>query len=219
MAKVIIFGVSDLAELAHFYLTNDSEHEVVAFTVHEKYLPNEGTFKSLPVVSFEKIHFQFDPSQYFFLAPLVPKKMNILRKEIYDQIKSVGYRFVNYISSQATVLSNRIGENCFILEDNTIQPFTNIGNNVVLWSGNHIGHHSTIRDHIFITSHVVISGHCTIDNYCYLGVNSTLRDGITLAEGTFIAMGASITKSTKPWSVHKGNPSTESTISSKDLRF
>ena len=30
MAKVIIFGTRDLAELAHFYLSTDSIHEVVA---------------------------------------------------------------------------------------------------------------------------------------------------------------------------------------------
>jgi len=31
-----------------------------------------------------------------------------------------------------------------------------IGNNVTLWSGNHIGHDAMIDDHGFITSHVVI---------------------------------------------------------------
>ena len=30
MHKVIIYGTRDLAELAHFYLTSDSEYEVVA---------------------------------------------------------------------------------------------------------------------------------------------------------------------------------------------
>ncbi len=34
MAKVIIFGVQDFAQLAKFYLQHDSEHEVVAFSVH-----------------------------------------------------------------------------------------------------------------------------------------------------------------------------------------
>ena len=38
MAKIIIFGNSDLSELAHYYFTHDSVHEVVAFSVNEKYL-------------------------------------------------------------------------------------------------------------------------------------------------------------------------------------
>jgi hypothetical protein len=35
MSRVIVFGLRDFASLAHFYLTHDPEHEVVAFTVTE----------------------------------------------------------------------------------------------------------------------------------------------------------------------------------------
>ena len=124
---------------------------------------------------------------------------------------------ISYISSKATVCHNQIGDNCFILEDNTLQPFTKIGNNVVLWSGNHIGHHSVIEDHVMFTSHVVMSGHCKIEKYSTLGVNSTIRDGVTIAEGTFVAMGACIIKSTEPWSMYKGNPAVKSERSSKEI--
>ena len=41
MSKVVIFGILDLAELAHWYLENDSEHEVVAFTVHQSFIKNK----------------------------------------------------------------------------------------------------------------------------------------------------------------------------------
>ena len=38
----------------------------------------------------------------------------------------------------------------------------------MLWSGNHIGHHTTIDDHCFITSHVVISGNVNVMAYSLL---------------------------------------------------
>lgn len=69
----------------------------------------------------------------------------------------------------------KIGENCFIFEDNTIQPFVTIGDNRVLWSGNHVGHNPTVGDHVFVTSQVVISGACTIGDNSFLGVNATIR--------------------------------------------
>ena len=72
------------------------------------------------------------------------KNLNRIREKIYNEGKKKGYDFYSYVSPKATVLTNKIGENCFILEDNTIQPFVEIGNNCVLWSGNHIGHHSKI---------------------------------------------------------------------------
>jgi sugar O-acyltransferase (sialic acid O-acetyltransferase NeuD family) len=206
MAKIIIFGVLDTAELAHFYLTHDSEHEVVAFTVNREYL-NDTSFKGLPVVAFEDVQTLFPPSDYHFFAPMTGRTMNRNREKVYNEAKAKGYRFISYVSSKATTFGNQIGENCFILEDNTIQPFTTIGNNVVLWSGNHIGHHGRIDDHVFFTSHVVMSGHCHIQSHCFFGVNSTIRDYLTLAQGTLLSMASALTKSTtEPWGVYVGNP-------------
>jgi sugar O-acyltransferase (sialic acid O-acetyltransferase NeuD family) len=132
--------------------------------------------------------------------------MNTLRKNIYEEGKLKGYKFISYISSKATLFDNKIGENCFILEDNTIQPFTEIGDNVILWSGNHIGHHSKIDNHVFFTSHVVLSGHCHVKERAWFGVNSTIRDGITIGEGSLIAMGSLITKTTEDNSFYMGIP-------------
>ena len=206
MAKVVIFGLMDTAELAYYYLTHDSEHEVVAFTVSKEYKDRE-TFKGLPVVDFENVETQYPPDRYQLFAPMTAKSMNQLREKIYLEGKTKGYSYISYVSSKATVCDNEIGENCFILEDNTLQPFTKIGNNVVLWSGNHIGHHGEIKDHVFFTSHVVLSGHCVVETHCFFGVNATIRDYSHIKKGTLVAMGASITKQeTEEWGVYVGNP-------------
>ena len=148
---------------------------------------------------------------------MAPNKMNRQRADVYQQIKDKGYKMISYVSSKATVFNNKIGDNCFILEDNTIQPFTEIGNDVTLWSGNHIGHHGIIKDHVMFTSHVVLSGHCIVEPFSFFGVNATIRDGLTIAEGTFVAMAACITKNTEPWSMYKGNPAIKSELSTKSL--
>lgn len=220
MAKVIIFGTQDFAQLGRFYLQHDSNHEVVAFCVNEQYLPESGMFEGLPVLAFEKIERNYPPAEFRFFAPMSPKGMNRLRASVYNEIKDKGYELISYISSKATVFPGaQIGDNCFILEDNTIQPFTTIGNNAVLWSGNHIGHHCTIKDHISFTSHVVLSGHCVVEPYAFFGVNATIRDGVHIAAGTFVAMAAAITRDTEPWGVYKGNPAKKGEVLSKDLNF
>ena len=220
MAKVIIFGVQDFAQLARFYLQHDSEHEVVGFCVNAQYLPEGRMFEGLPVIGFEDVERTHPPAEFRFFAPMSPKGMNRLRESVYNEIKAKGYEMISYISSQATVFPGaQIGDNCFILEDNTIQPFTTIGNSAVLWSGNHIGHHCTIKDHVSFTSHVVLSGHCVVEPYAFFGVNATIRDGIHIAEGTFVAMAAAITRDTEPWGVYKGNPAKKGEVLSKDLQF
>jgi len=204
-SRIVIFGTLDTAELAHWYLENDSPYSVAAFTVNKEYMDRD-TFKDRPVVPFEELEQHYPPSEYRLFAPMTGVKMNNVRKKIYEEGKAKGYDFISYVSSKATVCDNEIGENCFILEDNTLQPFTKIGNNVVMWSGNHIGHHGIIENHVFFTSHVVLSGHCHVKERAWFGVNSTIRDYTTIGEGSLIGMGALITKDTEPNGLYIGAP-------------
>jgi sugar O-acyltransferase (sialic acid O-acetyltransferase NeuD family) len=220
MAKVIIFGLEDFAQLAHFYLQHDSEHEVVAFSVNEQYLPADKEFNGLPIVGFEDIESRYPASEFSFFAPMSHRRMNRLRESVYLQIKSKGYSLISYVSSKATVFPGaKIGDNCFILEDNTIQPFTEIGNDVMLWSGNHLGHHGLIKDHVLFTSHVVLSGHCIVEPYSFFGVNAAIRNGVRIAEGSFIAMSASVVKDTEPWGVYKGIPAKKGEVPSHQIEY
>ncbi len=200
--QTLIFGNRDAAALARFYLTEDSEFNVVAFVVDGDYL-KEKTFESLPIIPFEEINTIYPPRNFNIIIPILD---NRLRKIKYQECKKMGYNIINYVSSKATIWSPIQGENCFILEDNTIQPFVSIGNNIIMWSGNHIGHHSKIEDNVFISSHVVISGHCTIEDSCWLGVNSTIRDGITIKNNTIIGMGSCVTKDAIANKTYFGNP-------------
>jgi sugar O-acyltransferase (sialic acid O-acetyltransferase NeuD family) len=196
MSQLIIFGAGDIARLAHYYFTRDSEHEVVAFTVDQKYREAD-TFLDLPLVSFEEVTSRYPPGEYKMFVALSYARMNKLREEKYRAAKEKGYELVSYVSSRCSFLTDHpVGDNCFILEDNTIQPFVRIGNNVTLWSGNHIGHDAVIHDHCFLASHIVVSGYVEIGNNCFIGVNATLRNSITIAPETLIGAGAVIMKDT-----------------------
>lgn len=186
---LVIFGAGDIAELADFYFTRDSAYEVVAFAVDAAYLSAD-TCKGRPVVAFEEIAQRYAAATHDVFVALSYAKLNLVRKEKYLATKAKGYRLASYVSSRATVLTEEpIGDNCFILEDNTVQPFVRIGNNVTLWSGNHIGHHSTIGDHTFIASHVVVSGGVEIGEQCFIGVNATLRDHIRIGDRCVVGAG------------------------------
>jgi len=196
MARVVIFGAGDIGRLACVYLTRDSEHEVVAFAVDAGFRRVDELL-GLPVLDFDEACRRFPPETYAMFVALSYGHMNRDRAGKYEAIKNIGYRLVSYVSSRCTFLSDEpVGDNCFILEDNTIQPFVKIGSNVTLWSGNHIGHDSVIGDHCFLTSHVVVSGNVRVGAYSFIGVNATLRNSITLAPATLVGAGAVIMKDT-----------------------
>lgn len=193
MAKIIIYGTGLIAEVAHFYFSRDTDHQIACFTNAGSFI-KETSFQSLPVEPFENIGADFPPEHYDMFIAIGYVKTNQIRQQRYAEAKAKGYRLATYISPRATYYGTLVGDNCFILENNVIQPFVTIGNNVTLWSGNHIGHHSVIENHCFISSHVVVSGSCHIEENCFLGVNCTLRDNIRVGKLSVIGSGATVMK-------------------------
>lgn len=208
MAKkpLILFGTAEIAELAKFYFEHDSDYQVAAFTVDDEYVTSD-TFQGLPVIPFSELARHYPPDQVEMHVALSYVRLNQLRQEKYEQAKRAGYRLASYVCSKSVTWPDlSIGDNCFILENQTIQPTVKIGNNVMLWSGNHLGHGSVFGDHTYVASHAVISGHCRIGQRCFFGVNVTLRDFCTIGDDVFIAMDASITKDIPSGAVVLGTP-------------
>lgn len=206
MAKIVIIGDGETAELAYEYFTYDSAHEVVAFSVEREYAKKNELF-GLPVVDFEDVQNRYSPAEFSAFVAISYTQLNRVRERLYRETKGKGYSIVSYVSSKAFVWRNvEIGENCFVLENNVIQYAVKLGNNVVLWSGNHIGHQTVIHDNVFISSHVVVSGYCQVGANCFLGVNSSIANNINIAEDCLIGMAAVIHKDTEPGKVYVGNP-------------
>ena len=200
MARLIVFGTGGLAQVARFYFERDSPHEVVGFTVDE---PQAAGFEGLPLVAFSEVAECFPPDGHAMFVAVGYRQVNRMRAELCGRARALGYELVSYVSSKATHWGDtRIGDNCFVLEDNTIQPFVSLGDGVVLWSGNHIGHHASIGDYCFVTSHVVISGYTRVGDYSFIGVNATLRDDITIGRANVIGAGAIIMRSTADGEVY-----------------
>ncbi len=211
--KLIIVGDSAFAEIAHEYFDVDSDYEVVAFSVERSFLKCEKK-RGLPVVPFEELETRFDPATHEVYVAATYTQLNRLRTRLAATAKSKGYRLASYVSSRAFVWRNvELGEHCFIFEDNTIQPFVKIGNNVVLWSGNHVGHHSVVHDNCFIASHAVISGFCDIGRNTFIGVNATLSNNVTIGENNWIGIGVTIVRDTGSDQLFKGEHSEPAKIS------
>lgn len=204
--KLVLFGDSAFAEIAYEYFTYDSEYEVVAFTVSKEYLKKESLF-GLPIVAFEEIIMLYPPANYDMHIALVYNSLNRVRRQFYLEAKSKGYNLANYVSTRSYVWRNvDIGDNVFIFEDNTIQPFVKIGSNNVFWSGNHIGHHSVIGSHNFISSHVVVSGFCNIGNNNFFGVNSTIGNNLNVGSDCLIGSFVHIVKHVSDGALMRGIP-------------
>jgi sugar O-acyltransferase (sialic acid O-acetyltransferase NeuD family) len=215
--SVVIFGESQFARLAYVYLTEDSPYDVEAFTAHERYIRDRDLFGK-NVIPFEIVTEVYPPDKFAMFVAVGYTRVNRLREEIYTQCKQNGYKLISYISSKAVHWNHiELGDNCFIYGAPVIQPFTKIGNDVVI-GGASIGHDAIIEDHCYIASHAVIAGNVTLGAYSFVGINASIRDGLTVAPECIIGAGAVILRDTRRREVSPGVDSKPLAISSAELK-
>jgi len=208
MKKLVIFGAGEVGALARFYFDADSQYEVVGFSSDDEFVTSD-KFEGLPLVPFSNLTKAFGPDKVDVHVGLSYKKLNQIRAEKYYAVKKIGYKLASYVCSKSVYWQDlSIGDNCFILENQTIQPNVKIGNNVMIWSGNHLGHSVDIKDHCYISSHVVIAGHAVIGERSFLGINSAVKDFVKIGPDTFVTMGACVTRDVENGSVVIGQAGT-----------
>jgi sugar O-acyltransferase (sialic acid O-acetyltransferase NeuD family) len=218
MEKLVIFGAGQIAEVAHYYFTEDSAYAVAGFAVDADYL-EAAEVLGRPVVAFEDAEQHFPPEDHAMFVAMGYGGVNANRAAKVGEARAKGYRLAHYVSTRAEVWTGfEARDNQFILEHNTIQPYVAIGENTTLWSGNHIGHHTRIGDNVFIASHVVVSGSVAIGDNCFLGVNSTVRDNIEIGRACVLGAGALVVKDAPDNTVYPASASEPSKVPSNRLR-
>ena len=195
--KVVIFGVSDFASQVSFYLKNDSDFEIVAYTVDAEYNKTK-TFLDLPVVDFEDVQTIYPPTEYAMFVAIGYHKLNSTRETRFHEAKAKGYQLISYICSRNSYWNDlQVGENCFIMEGNIFMQHVKIADNVIIAIGNKIGHDSIIEENCFITSNVMMGGFCIIKKNSFIGLSAVIKDKTTIGERNILGAGSILLKNTK----------------------
>lgn len=217
--KLVIFGITELAQLAHFYYTHDSDYEVVAFVLDGNYI-KENVFLGLPVVAFEDVETQYPPNEYAMYIAIGYTNLSELRKIKFYKAKEKGYTLASYVSSKSTTWPGlKVGENTFIMEDNTIMPFCEIGSNILIFVNNILSHHTIFKDHITITSHCAIGGNSVVEEQAFFGLNCTTRSNLNIGKGAIIGAAANVLNHVEAYSVMLGNPAKKIDKDSRDIKI
>ena len=216
MKKIIIFGTGELAQRIFYYL-QDSDDQVVAFCANKSKIDKEELL-GLPIITFENIEEKFPPSEFSMFIALAYSEMNKKRTKFFEEAKSKGYELYSYIHPSTKIWDKfEMGENCFILANNVIQPFVKIGNNVLIGSNNLISHNTTIDDNCFITSNVTMGGHITMGKNCFVGLSSTINQRIKIGNECIIGAGTIISKNVNDKEVYAENSSKKLPQTSDEL--
>lgn len=215
MSDIVMFGAKDAAEVAAAYVDAHSEHRIVAFTADAAYCDSR-EFRGRPLVPWERLEQFYPPDQVGLLGPISYRRMNQLRRDRYLEGKQRGYRFVSFVHPSVELLSVEIGEHAFICPDTLIEPGARLGNNVMVWSRAHIGHHAVIGDHCFIGPGAGIGGMSTIGECCFFGPHSSVMPGLTVGRACFLGHRAGVAEDAPDGAVYRGAESSPRARCSSD---
>lgn len=219
MKKMVIFGAGSLAQLAYVHFSNAGQYEVAAFTVHEEYVKERMIF-GLDVVAYERIERTHPPEAFRMFVAVGYRRVNKYRAEIYNDCRTKGYELVSCVDAEVMDAKYvKIGDNCLIMPGAVVQPFAEIGNDVIMWSRCSIGHHSRIGDHSYISLSAIIAGHVEIGQYCFVGANATICDKLTIAPECVIGAGAVILRDTERGRVYRAQSAEMLPYSSSESRY
>jgi sugar O-acyltransferase (sialic acid O-acetyltransferase NeuD family) len=218
MKNLVIFGAGQIAEVIHYYFTEEGGRKVVAFSVDAAYRTAETLF-GLPVVAFEELEARYPPDSHEIFVAISFRQVNKAREAKVREAEAKGYTLASHVSPRAAVWSGFVvNPNTIIMENNVIQPFVTVGRDVIMWSGNHVGHHTTIADHCFIASQAVISGSVYIGEGTFIGVNATIRDNVRIGAHNVLGAGTLILTDTPDNAVFMGAATEMSRVPSNRLR-
>jgi len=194
--KILIYGMNHQAEQLKYYFDREKCGIVSAFIVDHGYKRSDQLL-GIPVFEFEEVEKRFPVDEYEFVISFAYKNMVRNRQQKFEACKEKGYRIFTFISKEAHVFSENIGEGSIIYPNSFVEPYSIIGEGNFIDGNTTIGHHAKINPFNCIMAGSVICGDVTIGSNCFFGVNSTVTNGVHVSDLTFVAAGAVLNRDTE----------------------
>ncbi len=199
---LVLFGTGMVTRFVRYMIEHETDQQVVALTVDGAHIGATEVF-GLPVVPFEYLQESHPPDDFGMFVALGYTRVNRLREEKCREARAMGYKLISHVSPRASTWDDlSLGDNCLIMDEVIVHPFVELGSNVMIWSGAHIGHGSVIGDNCFFASRSLAAGFVKIEPNCFIGANSTIRHGVTIGRESIIGAGAVVIKDTAAQSIN-----------------
>jgi len=116
---------------------------------------------------------------------------NNLRKTLFQQIRNLGFDFVNVIHPLAILSeTSKLGKGVTIFPGAIINTEVKIGDNVIIATGASVDHETIIENHVLVSAGVTIGANSIIKEGALLALGSKVISGITIGSNSLIAAGA-----------------------------
>ncbi|MCH2174649.1 MAG: acetyltransferase [Lentisphaeria bacterium] len=129
------------------------------------------------------------------------------RWKLTNELEKKGVKFLSIMHPDASVSRNVVlGEGSIVQGGVAIDPYVNIGKNVLLNKNTNIGHDTSIGDGCHIASGACLAAKCYIGSGTMIGMNASILSGVKIGQNSLIGAGAVVTKNIPDKAVAWGSP-------------
>jgi sugar O-acyltransferase (sialic acid O-acetyltransferase NeuD family) len=216
MKKIILAGNAITADILNSYLLQDDRYQVVALTVDDEYVAQNGV-KGLKTIALSKLNSVHTPQDCKIIMAMGYNNINQSREAMFHRLKKMGYSIETYVHPDAKVYTEHpLGEGCVVMSSAIVEPHVRLGANSMIWVNVVLAHHSSVAENCWVASGAVLSGSAKVERNAFIGVNATIVNEVVVGEYNIIGAGALISKNTKASSVHLARSGEEHRFSSHD---
>lgn len=200
MKKILIYGCTQQAQQLCYYVEREQCAEVAAFVVDPGYRTVH-TLNGHPVLTFDEALREHPPGEYEFAVSFAYQHMIHDRREKLEKCRQAGYRLFTFISRDALVYTDAVGEGTIIYPGCNIAYGVTIGEGNFFETGVTVAHHTRIGNYNFFAPRSVICGDVTIGEHNFIGANCTVISAQDIGREVLVAAGA-VVRNTEDHSVY-----------------
>lgn len=116
---------------------------------------------------------------------------SLIRKKIFNNLKSIGYTLPIIISPLAYVSKHSfIDEGTIVFHNALVNASTKIGKNCIINTKALIEHDATIGDNCHISTASVVNGNVKVESDTFIGSNAVTNQSIKIEANSFIKAGS-----------------------------
>jgi sugar O-acyltransferase (sialic acid O-acetyltransferase NeuD family) len=189
---LLIFGLGELPDQAHYYFSQHAGRRVEAFTVDPAYATAD-QFAGLPVLAFDEAQRRFPPVTHEMFVAVGYSQRNQGRQRVVELAQALGYTLPSFVHDSAVVARNvTLGANCMLRELAAVSPFARVGDGVIIGMQVGVSHHARIDSYAWLSAGSVVCGSAIIGERCFIGASAIVADKVSVGPGCVIGAGAFI---------------------------
>lgn len=193
LPRILIYGVNEQAATLYTMIGMERQAVVDAFIIDREYRKND-TYLGKPVVDSDLLCEMFPSEKYSICLSFGYKNMMYNRKEKFYWCKERGYKIYTFISRNAVVYTENIGEGSNIYPGTILSPYVKIGKGSFIESGCVIAHHTEIGEFNFIAPGGHFCGDIKTGPNCFFGSASEITNGCNIGKDVFVAAAAKVSQ-------------------------